>query len=50
MFIVLSVQGCFPSISIEIDEDGEVLLFATEKEAECFAKENCSWEYRIVEW
>ena len=50
MYIIISVQGCFPSLILEIDEDGDVLVFDTAEEAEAYAQENCAWNYKIIEW
>lgn len=50
MYIIISVQGCFPNINIEINENGETKIFDTPEQAREWAKENCAWEYRIVKW
>jgi len=50
MFILLTVQGCLPYIDLEINENGETITFDAYEEAEKYAKENCAWQYKIVEW
>ena len=49
-YIILSVQGCFPNINLETNEEGASIVFSSRTEAEEYAKENCAWEYRIVKW
>ena len=55
MFIILEIQGCLPYINIILDDiaietgTDEVKLFNTKEEAEAYAKENCAFEYRLVE-
>jgi hypothetical protein len=50
MFLIISVQGCLPYLELERDEEGTTMLFNTEQEAESYAKENCAWEYKVIEW
>ncbi len=50
MYLIISVRGCLPNLGLEMDEEGSTLLFDTEQEAESYAKENCAWDYKIVEW
>ena len=50
MYLIISVLGCFPCLQLEIDEEGEAMVFDTEQEAESYAKENCAWDYKIIEW
>ena len=50
MFYIAEVQGCEPNIDILIGEDGAPEAFKGQDEAEAFAKENCAWEWRIVEF
>ena len=50
MFIIVSAAGCLPYLNLEIDEDGNALIFGTKKKAEKYARKNCAWEYRIYEW
>jgi len=49
-FVVVEVSGCFPHVNIAIDEEGKTIVFNTKKEAKEWAKENCAWGYRIVEF
>ena len=50
MFLIISVLGCLPYLDLERDEEGTTMLFNTEGEAESYAKENCAWEYKVIEW
>jgi hypothetical protein len=50
MYLIISVQGCLPHLELEKDEEGTAMLFDTEQEAACYAKENCAWDYKVVEW
>ena len=48
MFIILEHNGSYPN-GIMMSENGENEVFETEEEAEKFAKENCAFEYKIIE-
>ncbi len=50
MYLIISVQGCLPYLELEKDEEGTSMLFDTEREAESYAKDNCAWDYKIIEW
>ena len=50
MYFILSVAGCLPFVNLEINEDGYGLVFQSKKEAETYAKENCAWEWKVVEF
>jgi len=50
MWIIISEEGCFPYLNLEMNEDGTVQAFETEVEGEAWAKENCAWRYKVVEW
>jgi hypothetical protein len=50
MWIIITEEGCFPYLNLEINEDGKVRAFQTEAEAEAWAKENCAWRYKVIEW
>lgn len=50
MHLIISVQGCLPYLELEKEEEGTTMLFDTEQEAESYAKENCAWDFKIVEW
>ncbi len=50
MYLIISVQGCLPYLDLEKDEEGTPMLFDSEQEAESYAKGNCAWDYRIIEW
>jgi hypothetical protein len=51
MFIILEWNGILPRgyIGEALDETGELIVFDTEEEAEIWAKENCAFNYKIVE-
>lgn len=50
MWIVIDIPGFQPeNACIATDEDGQNILFGTEDEAEVWAKENCTWDCRVVE-
>jgi hypothetical protein len=51
MFIILEWNGFLPEgfIGVMLQENGKIEHFATEVEAEKFAKENCAFEYKIIE-
>jgi hypothetical protein len=51
MFIILEWNGVLPEgfMGAMLQENGEVENFATEEEAEIFAKGNCAFNYQIVE-
>jgi len=50
MFFILAVQGCLPYVDLMLNEEGEALAFDNKERAETYAKEECAWEYRIVEF
>lgn len=50
MFFIVAVSGCLPYVDILLDESGDALSFETREKAEEYAKENCAWEWRIVEF
>lgn len=50
MYLIISVQGCLPYLELERDEQGTTILFNTKQEAESYTKENCAWDYKIIEW
>ena len=50
MFFIIQVDGCLPYISIMISEEGEPMVFDTKTEAVEYAKDNCAWDFRIVEF
>ena len=50
MFFILAVQGCLPYVDLVMGEDGEALAYETREDAEAYAKEECAWEYKIVEF
>jgi hypothetical protein len=50
MWIIISEEGCFPYLNLEMNEDGTVKAFETQAEAETWARENCAWKYKIIEW
>lgn len=50
MYIIIAVQGCFPYVNIEQNEEGEAVVFSTEAKAEAYAEENCAWEYKVIKW
>lgn len=51
MFIILEWNGNLPEgfVGATINEEGIIEYFSTYEEAEKFAKENCAFEYKIVE-
>ena len=50
MWIVIDIMGdCPGSVMIALDEDGFNRVFNTRHEAEVWAKENCTWDCRVVE-
>jgi hypothetical protein len=50
MYLIISVQGCLPYLELVKDEEGTTRLFDTKQEAESYAKGNCAWDYKIIEW
>ncbi len=50
MFYIAEVQGCEPDVAILLGEDGTPEAFDSKVEAEAYAKENCAWEWRVVEF
>ena len=50
MFYIVEVQGCEPYVNLVLNEDGETSAFDTAEEATAYAKENCAWEYQIIEF
>jgi len=50
MYLIISVQGCLPYLELGRDEDETTLFFDTKQEAESYAKENCAWDYKVIEW
>lgn len=51
MFFIIAVSGCLPHVVLMLDDiDGDPIHFATREEAEAYAKENCAWAYRIIEF
>jgi len=50
MWIIISEEGCFPYLNLEMNEDGTVKAFETGAEGEVWARENCAWKYKIIEW
>jgi hypothetical protein len=49
VYIVISVQGCMPYFNIE-QKNGEARVFKTEEKAQAWARKNCAWEWKVVEW
>jgi len=51
MYFIIYVAGCLPYVDVLIDQkDGHAKVFETRAKAERYAKKNCAWEYRIVEF
>lgn len=52
MFYIVEVQGCEPYLGLVMnqDESDEALSFNSEKEAQSYAIQNCTWDYQIVEF
>jgi hypothetical protein len=50
MWIIISEEGCFPYLNLEMNEDGTVKAFETGAEGEAWAMENCAWRYKVIEW
>jgi len=50
MWVIISEEGCFPYLNLEMNEDGTVKAFETGAEGEAWARENCAWKYKIIEW
>ena len=50
MWIIISEEGCFPYLNLEMNEDGTVQTFETQAKAEAWARENCAWKYKTIEW
>jgi hypothetical protein len=50
VYMVISVQGCFPFINIERGKNGAVLYFKSEEKAKVWAHKNCSWQWKVIEW
>ena len=50
MFYIAGAQGYEPNVSILLGEDGTPKAFDSKIDAEAYAKEECAWEYRIVEF
>ena len=48
MVVILEHNGTY-IMGLMLDENGDNLTFNSYKEAEAFAKENCAFEYKIVE-
>lgn len=49
MFVILEyIAGTYDNLNI-VGEDGEPILFGSEHTAELYAKDNCAWNYKIVE-
>jgi len=51
MYIILEWNGLLPEgfMGAMINESGEIVNFDNEYDAIQFAKENCAFEYKIVE-
>lgn len=48
MFVILEHNGTY-LMGLMVKETGENEVFETYEKAEVFAKENCAFEYKIVE-
>lgn len=50
MFYIVEVLGCEPYVDVILNENGKAMSFETEEAALSYAKENCAWEFRVVEF
>ena len=48
MFVVLEYVVGSDNVWLK-KEDGEVICFDTDQEANDYAEENCAWDFKIVE-
>jgi len=49
MFVIITWNGVYESVGFCLQENGETALFNSIEEAEAYAKEDCAFNYKIVQ-